>query len=62
MATILNFVMKTPDRRRRAPAGTTAAIVFFPGVRYERNVQTERPKPASGAAGSKAGKALPAPL
>jgi len=36
MATILNFVRRRPETGRRTPPGTTASIVFFPGVRYER--------------------------
>ena len=43
-------VMKAaePARRRIRPAGHTAEIVIFPGVRYERHAE-----PARAAAGSR---------
>lgn len=36
MATILPFVVRPAARLRMRPSGESAAIVIFPGVRYER--------------------------
>ncbi|MDN2568459.1 hypothetical protein N1F89_19715 [Aquibium sp. A9E412] len=51
MATILSF---TPRRRPRPaasrPSGKPATVVIFPGVRYERGKQADRPAAGPGGA------------
>ena len=37
MATIVTFVPRTGPVRRPVPPGSTGSVVFFTGVRYERD-------------------------
>lgn len=50
MATILSFTPRKPARPAVGPSLEAAAIIIFPGVRYEQTGAAERVEGGSGAA------------
>lgn len=40
MADVVPFVPKQPDAPRKTPTGQMAQILFFTGVRYERQAES----------------------
>lgn len=44
MATILPFIVRRGPIARSRHSGASASIIIFPGVRYERQPDRERPK------------------
>ncbi|MCO5156902.1 MAG: hypothetical protein M9945_09135 [Aquamicrobium sp.] len=57
MATILPFVIRTrPNARNNSAPGGVAAIIIFPGVRYEHRDETDRHDPPRAASGERRGR------
>lgn len=56
MATILPFVIRPRPRARKPPPDGIAAIIIFPGVRYEHRDETGRHDPPHAASGERRGR------
>jgi len=54
MATILSFVQRPGAATRQPPVGGEASIIFFTGVRYERDAQRPTGERSDGPTGSNA--------
>jgi hypothetical protein len=41
MSSVLEFALRPKDRKTAAPQGSSAEIIIFPGVRFERLCEDE---------------------